>query len=355
MPMKTMLLGHSARILSLFLALVMLLGPAAPVRLFAEGEFTATVTGGALRLRQKPDDHSRVLGRYKSGTEVVLLADGERYCRVRTPDRKEGYMMKSFLDIKNGLPPMEEAGGAPEPAGLAAALAQVQKDALARGIDPARPMLALTFDDGPSPVTPEILDALKANGARATFFILGRNIAGHEATLRRTAEEGHELANHSWSHPHLTDISDSAVRGQMTRTSDKIEEITGKRPIMMRPPFGSTNRLSRRVLVELDLPVILWAIDTLDWKTKSASKTASAILKGAGNGAIILCHDTWPSTARALETALPQLIAKGYQLVTVSEMMSFREEPIKAGWEYSHLDPKKIVSVTPYGQEAAAP
>ena len=133
-------------------------------------------------------------------------------------------------------------------------------------------MLAITFDDGPSPVTPEILDALKANGARATFFVLGKNIAGNEAALRRAAEEGHELGNHSWSHPHLTDISDSAVRGQMTRTSDKIKEITGQSVILMRPPFGATNRLSRRVLTELDLPAILWAIDTLDWKTKSASK-----------------------------------------------------------------------------------
>ncbi len=353
--MKMMFVGRLARVLSLALALIIISGLIMPVALAQAGEFTATVTGGALRLRQKPDDNAKVLGRYKSGTVVTALADGERYCRVRTPDGKEGYMMKEFLTFTGGLPPMEDPAALPEPAGLAASLAKVREAALARGVDPTKPMLALTFDDGPSPVTPEILDTLKAHGARATFFILGKNIAGQEAILKRTAEEGHELANHSWSHPHLTKISDSAVRSQITRTSDKIQEVTGQTVITMRPPFGALNRLSRRVIADMDLPVILWGIDTLDWKTKSASKTVSAMMQGAGNGVIILCHDTWPSTAKAMETAVPQLVAKGFQLVTVSEMMSFREEPIKAGWEYSHLDPKKIISVIPYGEEALDP
>ncbi|MGI6688057.1 MAG: polysaccharide deacetylase family protein [Christensenellales bacterium] len=335
--MKTMTKGLFARLLTLILAL-MLAGMSALPALAGEENYTATVTGGALRLRAKPQDNGKVLGRYKSGTVVILLADGESYCKVRTPDGKEGYMMKSFLDIKNGLPPMEAPTPTPAPD-------RTREEALARGIDPAKPMLALTFDDGPSPTTTAILDALQKNGARATFFILGQNIAGNEPILQRAAQEGHQLCNHSWSHPHLDDLSSSAVRSQMTRTGDKITEVTGQTVTMMRPPFGAMNRLTRRVITELELPVILWKIDTLDWKTKNAAKTAQAILSGAGNGVIILCHDTVPSTAQALETALPQLVEKGYQLVTVSEMMSFRNEPLRPGWEYSHLDPRKIDSV----------
>ncbi len=347
--MKTRLFGLFAiRLSAVLLALSLLLGQLPLVALAQEASYTATITGGALRLRLKPDDNAKVLGRYKSGEVVELLADGEDYVKVRTRDGKEGYMMKSFLKIENGLPPME----APEPT---PAPDRTREEALARGIDPNKPMVALTFDDGPAPNSEAVLDALKANGARATFFILGKNIGLNQNTLKRMAEEGHQLASHSWSHPRLDDLSSSAVRSQMTRTMDKVEELTGQKVTMMRPPFGATNRLTRRVLAELGLPVILWGIDTLDWKTKSASKTAQAILKGADNGVIILCHDTVESTARALETALPELVQKGFQLVTVAEMMSFREEPLKPGWEYSHLDPKKIVTITEYGQEDTSP
>ena len=346
--MNMMRKGAFARVLSLALALALASGLLMPLALAEEGAYTATVSGGALRLRAKPDDSGVVLGRYKSGTEVVLLADGETYCKVRTPDGKEGYMMKSFLSITGGLPPLEAPAPTPPPD-------RTRELAIARGIDPNRPMVALTFDDGPSPVTPEILDVLKKHGARATFFILGKNIAGNEAILKRTAEEGHQLGTHSWSHPHLDELSSSAVRSQMTRTMDKITELTGQTVTMMRPPFGSMGRLTRRVITELELPVILWKIDTLDWKTKSASKTSQALVRGAENGVIMLCHDTLQTTAQALETALPELIAKGYQLVTVAEMMSFREEPLKPGWEYSHLDPAKIAAVTPYGDEAYIP
>ncbi len=331
---------------AVILALVLLAFSALPGALAQEDIFTATVKGGTLRLRELPGDNGRVLGRYPTGTLITVLADGEEYCRVRTPDGREGYMMKAFLTFENGLPPTD-------PAAEAALLTPhswvetTRQAALDRGIDPAKPMLALTFDDGPSPATEAILDQLKAHGALATFFVLGTNIAGNEEILKRAAREGHQLASHSWSHPNLNDISSSAVRSQMTRTMDKIEELTGQKVIMMRPPFGATNRLSRQVIAELGLPVILWGVDTLDWKTRNASKISQAILKGAGNGVIILCHDTLKSTGWALETALPELINRGYQLVTVAEMMSFREEELKPGWEYSHLDPEKIISLVP--------
>jgi peptidoglycan/xylan/chitin deacetylase (PgdA/CDA1 family) len=323
-------------VLSMLLALLILL-----MCLFAMAEpaveFTALVEGGTLHLRAAPRPDAPSLGRYHSGTRLLVLADGEVFCRVKAPDSKEGYMMKEYLRFENGLPPIQPSDSEP-----IAARDLVRKNALERGIDPSKPMLALTFDDGPQRQSLRVLQALNQNGARATFFILGKNIAGNEDIIRQIAKGGHELAVHSWSHPNFTRISESAVRSQVTRTMDKIHEITGQTPRLVRTPYGASNRVSRRPLTELGLPLILWSVDSLDWKTLNAAKTIATIKEKAANGAIILCHDIWDSTGQAMEIVLPELIGMGYQLVTVSEMMSFREELLKPGWEYGFLDVKKI-------------
>lgn len=303
---------------------------------FAE-PYIALVKGGALHLRERADILSPSLGRYPSGTQVEIRNNGEEFCQVKTPDGKEGHMMKAFLTFKNGLPPLEAAVPTPLPTPDL-----TRQKALDRGIDPGKPLLALTFDDGPQPETLKVLDSLEKYGARGTFFVLGRNIAGNEEILKRMAEAGHQIGSHSWSHSNFTLLSESAVRSEMTRTMDKILEVTGQKVTMMRPPYGATNRLSRRPLAELNLPIILWSVDSLDWQTRSTSKTISVIRSKATNGAIILCHDIWVSTAKALDKVIPDLIAAGYQLVTVEEMMSFRKQPLNPGWEYSHLDPEKI-------------
>ncbi|MDD4080790.1 MAG: polysaccharide deacetylase family protein, partial [Eubacteriales bacterium] len=273
--MKRHSLGLCARFIAAMAVMVLLSGAMPPQAWAGDTAYTATVKGGPLRLREKPSDTGRVLNRYSSGTVVQVLADGEGYCRVLAPDGLEGYMMKEYLAFLNGLPPADAQASAAEsePYDWAGA---ARESALARGIDPSKPMLAITFDDGPSPATEAILDQLKAYGAKATFFVLGRNIAGNEAILKRAADEGHQLASHSWSHPNLDDLSSSAVRSQMTRTMNKIEEITGRKVSMMRPPYGASNRLTRRVMTELGLPVILWGVDSLDWKTRSASKISRA-------------------------------------------------------------------------------
>ena len=337
------------RFITLIVAIIMAAVILLPA--LASEDFPATVTGGALHLRAEPDKHARSLGRYKSGTRVFLLADGEVFCKVRTKDGKEGYMMKEFLQAENGLPPMEVITPAPEPTPDPS-----REQALARGIDPNKPMIALTFDDGPHPDSLLVVEALEAHGARGTFFVLGKNIQGNEEVLRRIAQGGHQIGAHTWSHPNLREISQSAVRSQITRTMDKIQEVTGQTVTMLRPPYGALNRLSRRTVTELGLPVILWSVDSLDWKTRSASKTIDTILSQAQNGAIILCHDVWDSTGRAMQTLVPALIEKGYQLVTVAEMMSFRNEPLKPGWEYSFLDTAKIEpGLTPMPQHTPAP
>lgn len=301
-------------------------------------QYTATVKEGSLHLRAKPEKHAKSLGRYKSGTEVELLADSDDYAKVKTPDGKIGYMMKKYLDIKNGFPQEE----APRAQATNSPYAEIRKAALARGIDPYKPMLALTFDDGPMPDSKLVLDALKAHNARATFFVLGKNIEGHESILRRMADEGHQIGSHSWSHPHLEKLSASSVRSQMTRTMDKIEEITGQKVTMMRPPYGSTNRNARKVIEGLGLPIILWTVDSKDWASRNSEAVINVISSQAENGAIILCHDVWASTGKAMETLIPSLMEKGFQLVTVAELMSFRNEAIKPGLVYTFLDVSKI-------------
>ncbi len=334
--------------LALFLCMLALSGLAVPA---CAQEYTALVRGGALHLRAQADQDAKSLGRYRTGTRVSVLADGEIFCRVRTPDGREGYMMKEYLEFENGLPPREVITPSPAPTPDL-----TRQNALARGIDPNKPMLALTFDDGPHPDSLLVVEALEAHGARGTFFVLGKNIQGNEEVLRRIAQSGHQIGAHTWSHPNLREISQSAVRSQITRTMDKIQEVTGQTVTMLRPPYGALNRLSRRTVTELGLPVILWSVDSLDWKTRSASKTIDTILSQAQNGAIILCHDVWDSTGRAMQTLVPALIEKGYQLVTVAEMMSFRNEPLKPGWEYSFLDTAKIEpGLTPMPQHTPAP
>lgn len=323
------------RLFAVFLAAVLLI-PAVLI-LAEEAAFTGVVSGGALHLRKEANQKSASLGRYRSGTEVILLADGDEFVKVQTPDGLKGYMMKEFLEIKNGLPPREVVTPTPAPTPDPA-----RQQALERGIDPNKPMIALTFDDGPMPESEKVLDALQKYGARATFFILGKNIAGNEAVLKRMVEEGHQVGAHSWSHPNFTEISQSAVMSQMTRTMGKVKEITGYDITMMRPPYGALHRISRRPMIELGLPVILWSIDSLDWKTRSASNTVNQILSQAKNGAIVLCHDVWESTGAAMDSLIPQLMEKGYQFVTVAEMMSFRNEPLKPGNEYGFLDIGKI-------------
>ncbi|NLX83658.1 MAG: polysaccharide deacetylase family protein [Clostridiales bacterium] len=339
------------RIVTLLIAMVIIALTVAPA-LANEEDYPATVVGGALHLRQKPDKKAHSLGRFKSGTQVFVLADGDDYCRVRTKDGKEGYMMKEFLSFENGLPPKEVLTPEPEPTPD-----PTREQALSRGIDPNKPMLALTFDDGPQPDSLIVLEALNKHGARGTFFIQGMNIAGNEEVLKKIIASGHQVGSHSWSHPNFRNVSESTVRSQMERTAQKVKDVAGYELTIMRPPYGANNRLSRRVLRSMGLPIILWSVDSLDWKTRSTSATVNTILEQATDGAIILCHDVWNTTGRAMEEVIPKLIERGFQLVTVSEMMSFRKEALHPGTEYNHLDRKNIepgLSPSPAGTPAPA-
>lgn len=186
------------------------------------------------------------------------------------------------------------------------------------------PYVAMSFDDGPHPeLTPKLLDMLKERGIKATFYVVGRNVAQYPDVARRIVAEGHEIANHTWSHPSLTKLSAARVAKEIESTTEAITGATGVKPTTLRPPYGATNAaLNRRINDEFGLKVAMWSVDPQDWKIRKASHVSSHIIERAVAGDIILAHDIHPSTVAAMPQTLDALAAKGLKFVTVAELMA---------------------------------
>jgi peptidoglycan/xylan/chitin deacetylase (PgdA/CDA1 family) len=168
-----------------------------------------------------------------------------------------------------------------------------------------------------------LLDILKERGIKATFFVVGRNVEEYPDIVRRMAAEGHEVANHSWSHPALTKLGAENFRKQIENTNDAIARATGKRPVLMRPPYGATSSLlNRRLTEEYGLKVILWSVDPLDWKYRNSNRVYNTIIQNTQPGSIILTHDIHATTVAAMPATLDSLLAKGYKFATVSELIA---------------------------------
>jgi len=186
------------------------------------------------------------------------------------------------------------------------------------------PYIAMTFDDGPHATnTPKLLEMAAKRHIKLTFFVLVECIEQNPDVLRREATEGHEIGNHSWSHPNLAKLSDEGVRTQLQRTDDIIVKTTGVRPKLMRPPYGELAK-RQRILVNHDFgyKVILWDVDPLDWKRPGSNVVAQRIITGARPGSIILSHDIHPPTIAAMPQVFDALLAKGFKFVTVSELLA---------------------------------
>lgn len=230
--------------------------------------------------------------------------------------------------------PTPTAWPSPEQAAIAAPTptpAHVPEKASPRhsynSIHTSKRVLAMTFDDGPHPtLTPKLLDLLKARNIKATFYVVGRNAEQYPEIMRRIVEEGHEVANHTWNHPALTKCSAGKIASEVGRTSDVITRTTGKAPTNMRPPYGAINAaITKRLNEEFGLTVVMWSVDPLDWKRPGPSVVAKRIIDGAHPGAIILSHDIHPGTIEAMPRALDELKARGYEFVTVSELLAMDE------------------------------
>lgn len=183
--------------------------------------------------------------------------------------------------------------------------------------------VALSFDGGPSRTTPKLLDILKQQHLHATFFVQGRgHISKYPGILRRIAQEGDEIGNHTWTHPRLTDLDEAGARAELTRTQNAIERITGTRPVLMRPPEGRTDRKVAKVCRELGLAQVLWSVTAKDYETTDSALITKRVLEQTHRDGIILLHDLHKGTVPAVPGILKALKQRGYTVVTVSQLLA---------------------------------
>ncbi len=180
------------------------------------------------------------------------------------------------------------------------------------------PCVALTFDDGPSIYTEHLLDILAEHHAHATFFVLGKSAKVQAKTILRMAREGHEIGNHSWSHPSFKELNAEQILEQVDPTNKLVAELTGTAPRLFRPPYG---RVTQDVLAAVPMPVILWSLDPLDWQDRDADLVAQR-LSQAKNGGILLAHDIFTTTVQAMPAVLTSLTERGFHFVTVTELLA---------------------------------
>lgn len=221
----------------------------------------------------------------------------------------------------------------------------IKKKASIRYIDPYKPMVALTYDDGPYPkVSNRILSCLSKHDAVATFFMLGENVKRYPKVVKRKAQLGMEIGSHTWSHPNLLELEKKEIKKEIKKTDEALIDACGQSAAVFRPPYGN---IDDKILKYVDKPAILWSVDTLDWKSrkaKSVVKVVKEIEKEDGlDGRVILMHSLYPSTAKATEILVPWLQKKGYQLVTVSELLQYRyyENPQDGklyGYDFFYMD-----------------
>ena len=182
----------------------------------------------------------------------------------------------------------------------------------------SRKAVALTFDDGPNPnTTPVALELLKKYNAKGTFFMVGKAVAGNEEIIKQVVAEGHQIGNHSWSHPLLTKISLEQAKSQINDTTEALKKASGQDVHIMRPPYGGINAA---IQAAVDQSFILWDVDTLDWKNRTTASIMKEVRK-ARPGSIILMHDIHQTSIDALPTVLQYLTEQGFELVTIDELM----------------------------------
>lgn len=201
-------------------------------------------------------------------------------------------------------------------------------------VDPNKPMIALTFDDGPGARTSELLDALEQNNAHATFFMLGQRAAQYPDTVKKMAEIGCEMGNHTYDHTSLVKLDADGVKKQVSDTNAAIVQAAGQPATVLRPSYGAINDTVKE---NVGMPMILWSIDTLDWKTRDVQATIDNVMNSAKDGDIVLMHDIHTQTIDAAIALIPKLTAAGYQLVTVSEMAEARGYTLENGAKYAEF------------------
>lgn len=219
--------------------------------------------------------------------------------------------------------------------------------------------VAFTFDDGPHPTyTPKILDILNKYNAKATFFVLGSRVNSSPAIVARMVNEGHEVGVHTWNHPSLTKVPMATVRSEMERTISAIQKASNYTPRTMRPPYGAINaNLVDFFAHQYGMSTIMWSIDTNDWRKPGVQAVVNEAVNKARPGSIILIHDIHASSYQAVEGIVSGLIARGFKLVTVSQLMAMQTSPAApaapAVAPAAPVSPAPTQMLSPFGGTAA--
>lgn len=200
-----------------------------------------------------------------------------------------------------------------------------------RKIDKSKKMIALTFDDGPNYNTSKVIDVLNKYDIKATFFVLGSRAINNKDILKKMADSGMEIGNHTYNHLLLTKYDENKIRSEIEDTSEVIYSATKKKPKLLRPSYGSVNNKIKKVA---NMPIIIWDIDTLDWKYHNSRRISSRVINKVKDGDIVLMHDIYSATANALEIIIPSLKSKGYTFVTVSDLFYYKNIPLEKGKVY---------------------
>lgn len=201
-------------------------------------------------------------------------------------------------------------------------------------LDPNKKTIAFTFDDGPSDYDLQLIDLLANSHSSATFFIVGNRINNFPNSVKKMVEYNMEIGNHTYNHKSLSGLSNKAIKDQITKTNDLFKELTGKEMWLLRPSYGAVNK---RVLLQVQMPVILWNIDTLDWKYRNAQKVYDEIMKNLQDGDIVLMHSLYKSTVEAVDMSLKELYKKGIQVVSVGELAKLKGKNLTVGNSYIAL------------------
>ncbi|MHC6594034.1 polysaccharide deacetylase family protein [Arthrobacter sp. C152] len=271
-------------------------------------------------------------------SDLVLDASGELHVTADPPARGHAQPSETTIAASDAEPLLSDVGrkilgqlrAAPAPPPAAPpSLRHVNCDLV--------PCTALTYDDGPDPrTTPQLLSILQEKNAQATFFMTGSNATTTPGTAKQVADAGHAIGNHTFSHPYLTKLTAAAIRSEMDRTDAAIRAATGSSPTFMRPPYGAADAA---VQATVGKPLILWAVDSLDWQSRNPAAFVPKVLKEVTPGAIVLMHDVDATTIAGQQELITNLQAQGYQLVTVPQL--FEGTPLLTGHVYRSRPDRK--------------
>lgn len=250
---------------------------------------------------------------------IVIIAMAVQLVRLNRQGEQNKSQIKTEASVdqkKKNTKEAEKPAGTKEPEEEKVRVEHIRKD-----LDPEKPMVALTFDDGPyDRVTNRIVKVLAKHDSRATFFVVGNRVERYADTMKNAYNKGNQIATHTFDHGDLSKMKKKQIRRELKRAFRVMKKINGENPTMLRPPYGNVNDKMRQTI---RIPMIYWNVDTEDWASRNKDKILSRC-KSIKDGDIVLMHDLYPSTAAAVEKLVPKLRKKGFQLVTVEELFYYK-------------------------------